>query len=75
MKLRSETEQVWFKALFFYTYIHIYMYNYMYICIAMLGLHIAARGLSLFVESGDFSLVVVCGLLIVVVSLLVEHRL
>ena len=51
------------------------MYNYMYICIAMLGLHIAARGLSLFVESGDFSLVVVCGLLIVVVSLLVEHRL
>ena len=51
------------------------MYNCTYICIAVLGLHIAARGLSLFVESGDYAPVVVCGLLIVVVSLLVEHRL
>ena len=50
------------------------MYNYMYICITVLGLRTAAHGLSLFADSGDYSPLVVCGLLIMVVSLLVEHR-
>ena len=35
----------------------------------------AAHGLSLVVESGGYSLVVVCGLLIAVASLVASHRL
>ena len=42
--------------------------------LAVLGLH-CCIGVSLVVASGGYSLVVVCGLLVVVASLVVEHRL
>ena len=40
----------------------------------MLGLH-CCSGFSLVAASGGYSLVAVCGLLIAVASLVVEHRL
>ena len=43
-----------------------------YLFLAVLGLHCAARGLSLVAESGAYSLVVVHGFLIAVASLIVE---
>ena len=47
--------------------------SYLFI-LAVLGLH-CCMGVSLVVVSGGYSLVVVCGLLIVVASLVEEHGL
>ena len=47
------------------------MYVYMYFCVGSSLL----RGLSLVSESGDYSLVAVCGLLMAVASLIVEYGL
>ena len=48
-----------------------YLFIYFWLC----GVFVAARGLSLVVASGGYSLFAVCGLLIVVASLVAEHRL
>ena len=45
-----------------------------YLAVAALCLH-CCTGLSLVVVSGDYSLVEVCGLLIAVASLFVDHKL
>ena len=49
-------------------------FNCIYLSLALLGLHCCA-GFSLVTASDDFSLIVVCGLLIVMASLIVEHKL
>ena len=52
-----------------------FIYSYLYICIfACVGSPLL-HGLSLVSESGDYSLVAVCGLLIAVASLNVEYGL
>ena len=48
--------------------------HYLFFILAVLGLHCCA-GFSLIAGSGDYSLVAVRGLLIVVASLVVEHGL
>ena len=48
--------------------------NCIYLFLAVLSLGCCA-GFSLVVESGGYSLVAVCGLLILVASLVAEHRL
>ena len=52
----------------------IFLYFYVYF-LAARGLCYCAHGLSLVVESGGYSLAAARGLLIVVVSLVTEHRL
>ena len=54
-------------------YYHL-LFNFSYLFLAMLGLR-CSSGFSLVAESGGYSLVGVHGLLIVVVSLAMEHRL
>ena len=46
----------------------------LFLITAALGLHCCAQGFSLLAESGSYSLVVACQLLIVVASLVAEHR-
>ena len=64
--------QVWeiltILSLFFFKKVFIYL------SLAVLGLSCCV-GFSLVVTSGGYSLVAVCGLLIAVASLVVEHRL
>ena len=64
--------QVWeiltILSLFFFKKLFIYL------SLAVLGLSCCV-GFSLVVTSGGYSLVAVCGLLIAVASLVVEHRL
>ena len=52
----------------------IFLYFFVYF-LAARGLCYCAHGLSLVVESGGYSLAAARGLLIVVVSLVTEHRL
>ena len=49
--------------------------KFIYLFLAALRLRCCTHGLSLVVASGSHSLVAVCRLLIVVASLVVEHRL
>ena len=56
-------------------FLYIYIYLYLFIYLWLWWVFLADRGLSLVVESGSYSPVVVCGLLTVVVSLVVEHGL
>ena len=57
-----------------YIYFNISFLKFIYSFLAVLGF-IAAHGLSLVATSGERLFVAVCGLLIAVASLVVEHRL
>ena len=54
------------------SFLKLFIY-FIYAFLAVLGLHCCV-GFSLFAESGSYSLVAVCRLLIVVASLVAEHR-
>ena len=62
-------------CVYIYIYLFIYLYIYLFIYFWLCWIFIVAHGLSLVVMSGGCSLVALHGLLIVVASLVAEHRL
>ena len=57
-----------------YVFIYVLMYVFMYVCMSVLGLHCCTQAFSSCSERG-LLFVAVCGLLIAVASLVVEHGL
>ena len=61
------------KVYITHKFLHAFLKKFIYFCLHWV--FVAVRGLSLVAASGAYSFIVVCGLLIAVASLVVEHRL